>query len=533
MSGYINRINFSGKSLLDNINKNVKKLAQLGMYYDDMVLKQSHSVGTTEAKFGRSNYIPQEMKYSLAMADIGQKKFIAYFDQEYKQRREYLRKFAQNTEIEYILETIADEAVNYNKNGFFCEPTLENLENFIKPEKFEEIKNEIGNAFNRIYNGFGFKMGHDGWSYFKQFLVDGFLAFEIIYDDKGENIIRFKELDPLSLRPEIREEKGKKIKIWVQYEDIPELKRELYDTQIIYISYAKANFESRLSYVERLIRSFNLLRIMENSRIIWNIMNSSYRLKMVVPTGTKSMQKAKESVGELLSIYKEDISLNFDSGELTVNGRPTMQFYKNYVVPSKNGEQTEIDTIGGDGPDLSDTDALRYFYEKLMKDSKVPYNRFDRENPNANDPMSASIDRDEIRFSKFIDRLQNIFQEILLKPLLLQISLKYPEFKGDEVIKSNVDLKFHADNLFEEAKMMEIMSARADFISNMMEITVSEPDETGMMNDVPFFSAKFLVDKYMHLTTGDLELNTKMKEKEKEEQEVDAEDDEGADEIVL
>ena len=512
MAGFINKQD--NNSLLGKINKSIKKLSQIGMYYDDMVLKQSHAVGVTEAEFGNMGYMPPEFKYSLAMTDIGQKKFIAYFDKDYENKRDYLRKFSQNSEIEFIIETIADEAVVYDEKNYFCRPNTNSLGEFIEEGRIKEIRDYVGISFAKIYSGFNFKSSHDAWHYFKQFLTEGTLAFEIIYDKEGEEIQRFKELDPISLRPEIRNIDGKMTKIWIQYEDNTELRRELYDTQVIYISYAKGNISSRVSYVERLVRSFNLLRTLENSRVIWNIMNASYRLKMVVPIGNKSMQKAKESLGELLSIYKEDISLNFDSGELTVNGQPTMQFYKNYLVPSKAGEQTEIETIGGDGPDLSDTEALKYFYDKLRTDSKIPFSRFDKESPGSSDVTSTSIDRDEIRFNKFITRLRAIFQEILLKPLLLQISLKYPEFEEDGLIRSNVGLDFIADNIFEEAREMEILERRGDFISSMLNITVPIPDEMGMMNDIPYFSANFLIEKYMRLSSGDMKQNLIEKEKE-------------------
>ena len=35
---------------------------------------------------------------------------------------------------------------------------------------------------------FGFTDDITAWQYFRQFLVDGYVAFEIIYDDKGKNV---------------------------------------------------------------------------------------------------------------------------------------------------------------------------------------------------------------------------------------------------------------------------------------------------------------------------------------------------------
>ena len=247
-------------------------------------------------------------------------------------------------------------------------------------------------------------------------------------------------------------------------------------------------------------------------------MNASFRLKMVVPIGTKSPQKAKESLAEMLSIYKEDINLDFDSGELSVNGKPSMQFYKNYLFPSKNGEQPEIETIGGEGPDLSDTETLKYFFDKLRQDSKIPFSRFDQESGGGQANFDASgMDRDEIRFGKFINRLRTIFSEILLKPLWLQIALDYPDIAEDQLVKSNLGIKFNADNLFEEMKMMEIYEKRASFVQTMQGITTPEADDSGMMNDVPYFNAKFLIQKYMNMTQSDIKTNEIMQAKKAEE----------------
>jgi hypothetical protein len=289
------------------------------------------------------------------------------------------------------------------------------------------------------------------------------------------------------------------------------MKRVLLDSQIIYISYAKGNFTSRVSYVERLVRSFNLLRIMENSRIIWNIMNSSFRMKMVVPIGTKSPQKAKESLAEMMAIYKEDISLNYESGELAVNGQPSMQFYKNYLFPSKNGEQPDISVIGGEGYDLSDTDIVKYFKIKLQEDSKIPFSRFDQDSGGGTINMSAdSTNRDEIRFAKFVNRLRSIFQEILLKPLFIQIGLKYPELAEDELFKSTLALSFNKDNVFEEMKNMEITEKRLQLVTSLMGVMTKRKDASGMDVDVPYFNPQFVIEKYLKLDPADIKENDRL-----------------------
>jgi len=519
MAGFLDRVGVN--PIFGQISKSLKNLANLGMRYEDMVVKQSRAVGVTEAEFGNQGYLPEEFLYSLALADVGQKKFIAFFDKDYKARRDYLRKFAMNPEIEFILDTVADEAIVYDDSNSFASVDVTKVREVLSPDNQKEITTDIISQFKKIYAHFHFNEGHDGWAYFRQLLIDGFISFEIIYDPDGKNIVGFKELDPISLRPGVEKgSDGKYKKIWVQYEDIPSMKRVLLDSQIIYISYAKGNFTGRVSYVERMVRSFNLLRIMENSRIIWNIMNSSYRLKMVVPIGTKSPQKAKESLAEMINIYKEDINLDFDSGELSINGSPSMQFYKNYLFPSKNGEQPDISVIGGEGFDLSDTDALKYFKDKVKEDSKIPFSRFDREQSGGQFSASADgVDRDEIRFFKFITRLRSIYQEILLKPLFIQMGLIYPDLAEDELFKATLSLSYNKDNAFEELKTMLIMQQRVDFATSMMQIMDKKKDATGMDVDVPYFNPKFVIEKYLKLSPDEIAANERMM-KEKAQQDL-------------
>jgi hypothetical protein len=266
--------------------------------------------------------------------------------------------------------------------------------------------------------------------------VDGFLAYEIVYDDKGKNIIGFKELDATSLQPMVeRVGENDYQQVWVQYPKNPQMTRKLKNEQVIYISYAKGNTISRVSYVERLVRSYNILKIMENTRVIWNVMNASYRLKFIVPIGTQSPQKAMQTLGQIMSMHKEEILLNDNSGELTVNGRPKVQFFKNYLFPEKDGQSPTVESMNSSGPDFNIMTNVMYFFNKLKQDSKIPYARFAAKNGTPANYQIAidQLERDEIRFEKFLRRLRSIFQEILVKPLYIQMCLDYPELAKDYV----------------------------------------------------------------------------------------------------
>lgn len=500
MAGFINRI--TNNPFVDIINDNLKKLSDLGMKYGDMVVKQSKAIGVTEAEMSTEGPMPQDMLYSLAMADIGDKKYIAFFDKDYKTKREFLRKFAMNGEIEWILDTITDESIIFNEKNFFCRPDVSSISPNLSEKMRDKVIDAIEKNFKKIYTHF-FKDQISAWYFFKQFLIEGFLCFEIIYDEEAKNIIGFKELDPISLRPGVEEDQDGWKNVWYQYEDSPKLKRKLMDSQIIYISYSKSSFIGRVSYTERLVRSFNLLRLMENTRVIWNLMNATYRLKMVVPIGTKSPQKAKEALQELVSAYKEDVYLDFDSGELLINGKPSMQFYKNYLMPKNaQGDSPEIETLSAEGPDLSRTESLKYFYDKLKMDSKIPWSRFDREEGNGTTIMLGAdgLDRDEIRFANFISRLRSIFQEIILKPLWIQLTLDFPELKDDEIFRSNLGIKFYEDNLFKEFKRIEIVTKKLEFINGLRDYTKDDAS-------TPYFSSTWLLKHFDVLESDELKEN--------------------------
>ena len=347
-------------------------------------------------------------------------------------------------------------------------------------------------------------------------MIEGFLAFEIIYDgdqDKREtqkNIIKFKELEVLSLVPAVDHQTGEKI--WIQYPNDPARQRVLYDSQIIYISYAQFDSASRVSYVERLSRSFNLLRIMESTRIMWAVTNSSFKTTFTIPV-ENHQNRGKQSLAEVMHSYKEVIDFNNESGEITVNGRPMLPFNKEYWFPSVNGESPQIQTLGGDGPDLSDTEALNYFKHKLYQASKIPFTRFDNQQGRGSYTLNAeSVMREEVKFNNFINRLRSIYKELLIKPIYIQLCLKHKEFASDVQFRNSLTLDFVSDNVFTEMREIEVIQKKSDFIGSLMQTFVTMDSEG---NETPYFDIDFLVMRFSGLTQEDLDMNKRMKDKKK------------------
>lgn len=513
----------------NTVSKILRKISNLGMDFDGKIFKNSKAIGlydkdelskqpNDEFRFEDSIY---DVFNGYSLTDPSMHKNVSLYDRTYDEnKRNELRRLAMQDEIEEILDIIADETICYNENGLFCELL------YNQTLLSDEINEDISDIFNQVYSNFGFWDQNMAWGYFRKFLIEGYLAFEIIYDGDPENnetqknIIKFKELDVLSLIPAVNQETGEKI--WIQYQNDPIHQRVLYDSQIIYISYAQFDSASRVSYVERLSRSFNLLRIMESTRIMWAVTNSSFKTTFTIPVENHN-NRGKQSLAEIMHSYKEVVDFNNESGELTVNGRPMLPFNKEYWFPSVGGESPQIQTLGGDGPDLSDTEAMNYFKNKLYQASKIPFTRFDNTQGRGMYTINAdSIMREEIKFNNFINRLRSIYKEILIKPIYIQLCLKHKEFASDVQFRNSLTLNFVSDNTFTEMREIEVIQKKSDFIGSLMHTFVTQDSEG---NDVPYFDLDFLVNTFSGLTKEDIEQNKKIKDKKKLQKEGYSDDD--------
>jgi uncharacterized membrane protein YgcG len=506
--------------------KNLLNLSALGIKWNSSLIKQIRTNDDFDAandtglgNVNRSMFAGDDLFTRQYENLAGNNKFIAFYDQTYQMRRDFLRKFALQGEIDYVLDTIADEVIVNDDMHYFAYPNTKQLRSILKPEHGKKIVDEINASYRRIYHMFHFNESNDAWHYVKKFLVDGFLAFEIIYSDKKSNknvasdIIGFKELDPITLQPEIRvNSKGQEYKVWVINKGDKQNERELLDTNVIYISWAKTNFVSHFSYCERLIRSFNMLRTLENSRIIWNLQNAQKRIKIVVPIGTESDQVARTRLRQLEAYYKEDIVVDNMSGEITVNGQPKFSFAKTMVFPSKEGTTTEISEIGVEGHDMNSTETLKWFWQRFMIESKLPKDRFNMifdGNEMSAIPDNNNMTREEYRFWLFINQIRDIYQEIVIKPTWLQFSLHNPEFAGNDVIKNSLGLDFVEENIFKLAKENAVLQISSQIIQTLSGLNGADGK--------PVFPMKYLCQKYLDINDDEWKLIDKMKKQEDEE----------------
>ena len=473
-------------------------LSRLGMTYDDEVVKNMRAMPADKNLIPKPDQLQNQDLFAQLSSSwkVKQNQDKNFFEKDFPQKREALRKLALQPELEDILDTMTNEAIVYDTDlTYFAEPFVEAQElHDFKPDIRKQITSIMNTHYRRFYKILNWK--YNAWDDFKRFLIEGNLAWEIVYDslEKPKEIIGLIPLDASTLTRKYDNNKW----YWIQFKGMQGKERQLLDSQIVYLAYQETNCINRTSYLERLIRPFNIYRIIEQAQLIWTITNSSYKMKFTIPVKGMNKTMGMQTLSSAMNKYKEDIKFIGDTGELTINGQVNMPFNKEYWFPENESGSPEIETLGGDGPELNDNDQLKYFKNQLYKISKIPLSRFDQESGETWFGADAtSVARVEIDFARFVTRLRNQFAQIIIKPLQLQLALSIPELQDNRQFLDAISLQYKSYNLFEEMMEQELATKRVEFIQNMKESMV-DMDKEG--NEIKFFSSKFLVQKYLKLS---------------------------------
>lgn len=497
------------------ITKLFSNLSRLGMDYDDEIIENMRAVpADPNLMTDKEKLMDKSLLASInSNWKVKSDRDKNFFEKDYGIKREALRQLALQPELEDILDTMTNESIVYDSNySYFAEPYIDtkDYEGFTKDSK-DKINKLLSSNYQRLYKLLNWRV--NAWDDFKRWLIEGILAWEIVYDSL-ENPTKIIGLIPIDATTLTKKVENNKI-YYIQFAGVNGRERKLLDSQVVYVQYQETNAIARISYLERLIRPFNIYRIIEQAQLIWTITNASYKMKFTIPVKNMSRAHAMQTLSSAMNRYKEDIKFVGDTGELTVNGQVNLPFNKEYWMPETESGSPQIETLSGEGPELNDSDYLKFFKNQLYKISKIPLSRFDQESGETWFGADASsVARTEIDFGRFVTRLRNTFSQIILKPLIIQLCIDMPELQEERPFLNSIQLKYNSYNIFEELLEMDLMQKRVEFIQ-MMKDSMVDMDPNGC--EVKFFSSEFLVKKYLKMSDADLAENAKMKEKEMEE----------------
>ena len=221
-------------------------------------------------------------------------------------------------------------------------------------------------------------------------------------------------------------------------------------------------------YLHKAIKPVNQLRMMEDATVIYRISRAPERRIFYIDVGNLPKPKAEAYLKDVMSRYRNKVVYDGNTGEVK-DDRNQMSMLEDFWLPRREGGRgTEITTLPG-GQNLGEMDDVRYFQEKLYKSLNIPISRLQSDS-GFNMGRSAEITRDEIKFTKFIQRLRKrfsiLFQDILKTQCILKGIITPEDWDS---IKESIIYDFNDDNHFFELKDAELLEARINQLNSITE----------------------------------------------------------------
>jgi len=199
--------------------------------------------------------------------------------------------------------------------------------------------------------------------------------------------------------------------------------------------------------------------MVEDAVVIYRISRAPERRIFYIDVGNLPKLKAEQYIRDIMTRYKNRLVYDLDTSEVK-DDRRHQSMLEDYWLPRREGGRgTEVTTLPG-GQNLGEISDVQYFQKKLYQALNVPISRMESEN-GFNMGRAAEITRDELKFTKFVQRLRKRFSQVFNDILKTQLVLKGVITIEDWVkIKEHIQYTFLKDGYFAELKNAEILRER-------------------------------------------------------------------------
>lgn len=156
------------------------------------------------------------------------------------------------------------------------------------------------------------------------------------------------------------------------------------------------------------------------------------------------------------------------TGELK-DDKKHMTMLEDFWLPRREGGRgTEISTLDG-GQNLGEMEDVEYFKKKLYRALNVPVTRLEPDS-GFNMGRASEITRDELKFSKFVDKLRSAFSQLFINLLKTQVILKGIMREEEwRALEQDIRFDYIRDSYFTELKNAEMMKERLEILQQMEE----------------------------------------------------------------
>lgn len=421
-----------------------------------------------------------------------------------KDNQELIKKYrsmAEHPECDAAIEDIINESIVSSE----LESTVSiNLD---KVEAADKIKKTITEEFNNVVSMLNFEeYGHD---MFRSWYVDGRIYHHLVVNESNlkSGIQEVRPIDATKIR-KVKEVKYKKdpktgAKIVDKTNDFYIYQEraganngiKLTSDSVSYVTSGLLDTSKKrvLSYLHKAMKPVNQLRMMEDSLVIYRMARAPERRIFYIDVGNLPKGKAEQHLKDIMSRYRNKIVYDANSGEVK-DDRKHMSMLEDFWLPRREGGRgTEISTLPG-GENLGQIDDIIYFQKKLYRSLNVPLNRLEQESQFSLG-RSTEINRDEVKFMKFIDRLRKKFSHLFIGILKKQLILKGVCTEQDwESWKSEIQVDFSRDNHFTEMKDAELLRERLQTMDQISSYVGEYFSREWVMKNVMMFNDEDIED---------------------------------------
>ena len=413
--------------------------------------------------------------------------FGQYLDMEgtAKSEADLIRRYREislHPECDMAVEDIVNEAVVANELKEAVRVNTDNL------PYGKDIRRRIESEFSDILKLMNFNTkGHD---IFRRWYVDGRIYYQKIIDRTSPTlgITELKYIDPRKIKKirevrKTRPEGAKNLEIvdeFVEYYLFNEKGvsgstsgggvKIAPDT----ISFSPSGLVDQqknivMSYLHKAIKPVNQLRMIEDAVVIYRIARAPERRIFKIDVGNLPKVKAEQYLRDVMARYRNKLVYDASTGEIR-DDRNYMSMLEDFWLPSREGGRgTDISTLPG-GQNLGEIADIEYFQKKLYRSLNVPVSRLES-TQGFNLGRASEITRDELKFTKFVQRLRKKFTELFNDLLKTQLILKKVISEEDwHTISHNLQYDFLQDGHFAELKQSEMMRERIQLVNEMRDM---------------------------------------------------------------
>jgi len=388
------------------------------------------------------------------------------------------RQMALQPEVDSAIEDITNEAIVSDKDDSPVEIELSNL------EASDSIKKSIRDEFDHIKKLLDVdKAAHQ---IFRRWFIDGRMFYHKVVDleDPSKGILELRWIDPLKIKKLRIVEKppmdadqfmkydyGKTTEFYIYNEKGVNNTNQgikIADDAIAYITSGVKDQGKNivLSYLHKAIKYLNQLRMLEDSIVIYRLSRAPERRIFYIDVGNLPKIKAEQYLRDVMSRYRNKLVYDSNTGEIR-DDKKHMSMLEDFWLPRREGGRgTEITTLPG-GQNLGELTDIKYFQTQLYKALNVPPSRLESDK-SFDLGKSEEINRDEIKFTKFVGRLRKKFSDLFHDLLKTQLILKGVITPDDwEDMKEHIQYDYLYDNHFSELKDLEMLQKKMEVLNEL------------------------------------------------------------------